>query len=155
MNTWRVVLRIVLLMVTFCGVAWAQNTGSIAGMVKDSSGGAVPDAAVVVTSPDHGINRQTVTNASGDYNVSALPAGSYDVIVTAPGFKKYQVKGVVLDVAQKANVDAVLDVGTVSTEVEVQGTTVAVETQTSDLTSTVNGTEISQLLLNGRNYTHN
>ena len=153
MNTWRVVLRIVLLMVTFCGVAWAQNTGSITGMVKDSSGGAVADAAVVVTNPDHGINRQTVTNSTGEYNVSGLPAGSYDVIVTATGFKKYQVKGVVLDVAQKANVDAVLEVGTVSTEVEVQGTTVAVETQTSDLTSTVNGTEISQLLLNGRNFT--
>jgi hypothetical protein len=154
MNSRRVVLRIGLLSLVSCGWAWAQNTGSIAGTVKDTSGAAVPDAGVVITSPDHGIHRQAVTNSIGDYNVFALPGGSYDVIVTATGFTMYRVKGVVLDVAQKASVNVVLKVGTVSTEVNVDGAAVAqVETQSSDQTTTVNGKEISQLLLNGRDYT--
>ncbi len=150
----RVTLPIVLLVLTFCVAAWAQDTGSITGTVTDPSGAAVVNAAVVVGSPDHGIDRHTVTNSAGEYNASALPGGTYNVLVTATGFKKYQAKGVVLDVAQKARVDVALQVGAATTEVVVEGTNVAqVETQSSDLSGTVTGKEISQLELNGRNFT--
>jgi hypothetical protein len=150
----RVLLGAALLAVTFCGAAWAQNTGSITGTVKDSSGATIPGATVVINNAEHGINRQTVTNASGEYNESALPQGRYDVIVTAAGFKKFQARGVVLDVAQKARVDIALEVGAITTEVVVEGSAVAqVETESSELSGTVNGKEISQLELNGRNFT--
>jgi len=149
----RVLLRIALLVVTFCGAAWAQ-TGSITGTVKDPTGAAIPNASVVVTSPERGITRNTTTNSTGEYNESALPEGSYDVIVTATGFKKYQVKRVKLDVAEKARVDASLEVGAATTEVVVEGSNVAqVETQSSELAGTVTGKEITQLELNGRNFT--
>jgi len=150
----RLLWWIGLLVATFSAAAWAQDTGSITGTVKDPSGAAISGAAVVVSSPDHGINRQTITNSTGDYNESALPGGTYDVIVTAAGFKKFQAKGVILDVAQKARVDVAMQVGATSTEVVVEGTSVAqVETQSSDLAGTVTGKEISQLELNGRNFT--
>jgi hypothetical protein len=150
----RVLLRIMLLTVTFCAAAWAQDTGSITGTVKDPSGASIANAEVVVSSADHGIDRRTVTNSSGDYNESGLPGGTYDIIVTASGFKKYQAKGVKLDVAQKARVDIPLQVGAATTEVTVEGSDVAqVETQSSDLSGTVNGKEVSQLELNGRNFT--
>jgi hypothetical protein len=144
----------ILSVLTFCAAAWAQNTGSITGTVKDPSGAAVAGATVIVASPERGINRQSTTNDSGDYNQSALPQGNYDVSVTAPGFKKFQAKGVVLDVAQKARVDVNLQVGAASTEIVVEGTNVAqVETQSSELAGTVTGKEITQLQLNGRNFT--
>jgi Carboxypeptidase regulatory-like domain len=152
MRSARVLLGILLLIL--CAAALAQDTGSITGTVKDPSGAAIAGAAVVVSSSDHGITRSTVTNSSGDYNESGLPGGTYDVIVTAAGFKKFQAKAVKLDVAQKARVDISMQVGTASTEVVVEGTSVAqVETQSSDLTGTVTGKEISQLELNGRNFT--
>ena len=148
------VFRIALLVVTFSAAAWGQDTGSITGTVKDSTGATVAGASVLVSSPDHGINRNTVTNSAGEYNESALPGGTYDVAVTATGFKKFQAKGVVLDVAQKARVDVTMQVGATSTEIVVEGTSVAqVETQSSELTGTVTGKEISQLELNGRNFT--
>ena len=154
MNLHRVLLRIVLLVVAFCAAAWAQDTGSITGTVKDPSGAAIANAAVTVSSSAHGIDRQTATNSTGDYNVSGLPGGTYDVVVTASGFKKYQAKGVKLNVAEKARVDISLQVGASTTEIIVEGVNVAqVETQSSDLTGTVNGKEISQLELNGRNFT--
>ena len=154
MKSHRLMLRIVLLVLTLCAAAWAQDTGSITGTVKDPSGAAVPNAAVVVASPDHGIDRHTVTNSQGDYNESGLPGGTYDLFVTATGFKKYQAKGVVLRVAEKARVDVGLEVGATTTEVIVQGENVAeVETQSSELSGTVTGKEISQLELNGRNFT--
>jgi Carboxypeptidase regulatory-like domain/TonB-dependent Receptor Plug Domain len=149
----RLLLRAIVLPTIFCAAAWAQ-TGSITGTVKDPSGAAVAGATVVITSPDHGINRQMATNSTGEYNESALPAGSYDVIVTAPGFKKFEAHRVVLDVAQKARVDVSLQVGAANTEVVVEGENVAqVETQSSELAGVVTGKEITQLELNGRNFT--
>ena len=154
MKLHRMLLRIGLLAVMSCMAAWAQDTGSITGTVKDSSGAAVSGAAVEVSSSDHGIVRQTVTNSSGDYNESGLPGGTYDVIVSATGFKKFQAKGVKLDVAEKARVDVNMQVGAISTEIVVEGASVAqVETQSSELSGTVNGKEISELGLNGRNFT--
>ena len=153
MKLHRLLLQGVLLFVTFCGAAWAQN-GSITGTVKDPSGAAVTGAAVVVTSPERGITRQMSTNSTGEYSEPALPPGSYNILVSAPGFKKYQAKGVTLDVAEKARVDVTLEVGSISTEVIVQGENVAqVETQSSELAGTVTGKEITQLELNGRNFT--
>src|SRR5208282_5541714 len=129
----RVLFHVVLSLLTLCGAAWAQ-TGSITGTVKDPSGAAIPGASVLVTSPERGINRQTTTNSTGEYNESALPEGSYDIFVTAKGFKKYEVRRVKLDVAEKARVDAALEVGATTTEVIVEGTNVAqVETQSSEL----------------------
>ena len=149
----RVLLQVVLLGVTFCGAAWAQN-GSITGTVKDPSGAALSGATVVISSPERGINRQTTTNSTGDYNESALSPGTYNIMVSATGFKKYQAKDVKLDVGEKARVDVTLEVGSISTEVVVQGENVAqVETQSSELAGTVSGKEITQLNLNGRNFT--
>jgi Carboxypeptidase regulatory-like domain len=153
MKSSRLVLGI-LIVLTFCAAGWAQTTGSITGTVKDPSGAAIAGATVVVASPERGINREMATNSTGDYNQSGLPAGNYDIGVTASGFKKYQAKGVKLDVAEKARVDVTLQVGTTSTEVVVEGTAVAqVETQSSDLSGVVTGKQITQLELNNRNYT--
>src|SRR5579862_1422734 len=131
-----------------------QDTASITGTVTDPSGAAIPGAQVTLTSTEKGIKHAAASNASGDYLFSALPIGSYDLMVAAPGFKKYQAAGIVLRVAQKARVDVAMEVGAEATEVTVQGTSVAqVETQSSDLSGTVTGKEITQLELNGRNFT--
>jgi hypothetical protein len=148
----RVLLGMLLILV-FGVAGWAQ-TGSITGTVRDPSGAAVAGATVVVTSPERGITRQMETNSTGDYNQSGLSEGNYDIIVTAAGFKKYQAKAVKLDVSEKARVDVTLQVGAASTEIVVEGTNVAqVETQSSELAGTVTGKEITQLQLNGRNFT--
>ncbi len=132
----------------------AQDTASITGTVTDPTGAAIPGAPVTLTSPELGINRATTSNATGDYLFSALPIGSYSLTVTAPGFKKFEAAGIILRVAQKARVDVAMRVGAAKEEVTVEGTNVAqVETQSSDLGGTVTGKEISQLELNGRNFT--
>ena len=133
---------------------FAQDTASITGSVTDPSGAAIPGAQVTVTSLEQGINRAATSNSTGDYLFAALPIGSYNLTVAAPGFKKFQATGIILRVAQKARVDVAMQVGGINTEVTVEGTNVAqVETQSSDLSGTVTGKEITQLQLNGRNFT--
>ena len=76
--------------------ALGQDTASITGTVTDPSGAAVASAQVTLASPERGINRSSPTNESGDYLFGAVPGGSYDLVIVAPGFKKYQAKGVKL-----------------------------------------------------------
>jgi hypothetical protein len=135
------------------GLALGQNSASITGSVRDASGSAVPGAKVVVTEPAKASVWTTTTNAEGDYLVGGLSAGTYTVTITASGFKKYYAENMVLEVAQKARVDAKLELGEVTTEVAVQGTSAAqVETQSAEMSGTVTQKEISQLVLNGRNF---
>ena len=132
----------------------AQDTASITGTVTDPTGADIPGAQVTVTNLEHGINRAATSNGTGDYLFAALPIGSYDLTVVAPGFKKFQATGIILRVAQKARIDVAMQVGGSTTEVTVEGTSVAqVDTQSSELAGTVTGKEITQLQLNGRNFT--
>jgi len=132
----------------------AQDTASITGTVTDPSGAAVAGAQVTLASPEHGVERAVPTNNSGGYLFGSLPIGSYNLTVAMPGFKTYKAKGIILQVAQKARVDVALQVGGAKEEVMVVGSSVAqVETQNSELSGVVNGKEISQLELNGRNFT--
>ena len=143
-----------MLMLCFSAVLWAQTTGSITGTVHDGTGAVIANAQVTISDTAKGISRSTSSNAEGEYLVAGLGQGVYDVLVTAEGFKKYQAKGVILDVAQKARIDVAMEIGAASVEVTVIGTSIAqVETQSSDLAGTVTGKEISQLQLNGRNFT--
>jgi hypothetical protein len=132
----------------------AQDTGYISGTVMDKSGAAVVGAEVVITNTTGSLTRTTASNGDGAYVVAGLPGATYNISVTAKGFQKFTAHGVVLDVAQKARVDVQLTVGSVNEEVVVTGDSVAqVETQSSDLTSTVTGKQISELEMNGRNFT--
>ncbi|HVO80189.1 MAG TPA: TonB-dependent receptor [Terriglobales bacterium] len=134
--------------------AFAQDTGQITGTVKDPSGASIANAQVSISSPERGIDRLTNTNTAGDYLVGGLPPGSYNLSITAPGFKTFQASGIILRVGQKTRADASLEVGSVTTEVTVEGTGIGnVETQSSDLAGTVTGKQITQLELNGRVFT--
>src|SRR5208282_3260228 len=134
---------------------YAQDTASLTGTVRDTTDAIVANAEVVVSNAEHAIRRTTVTNSAGEYSVAALPApSSYDVTVTAAGFKKFVAAGVILNVAQKARVDVTLQVGASNMVMTVEGTSVAqVDTESSALGNTISGKEITQLELNGRDFT--
>jgi len=145
---------VILAALVFPAVAVAQDTGAITGTVRDNSGAVIQGAQVKVSSTAGGNDRTTVTNSEGDYLAAGLPGGTYNLTITAKGFKTFKGNGVVLRVGQKARVDATLAVGDVATEIVVQGEQLnQVETQSSDLAGTVTGKQITQLELNGRNYT--
>ena len=143
-----------LLLLSTSFVTRAQDTGYISGTVTDKSGAAVAGAEVVVTNTAGSLTRTTTTNSDGAYVAAGLPGATYNIVVMAKGFQKYTAQNFVLDVAQKARVDVQLVVGAVNEEVVVTGESVAqVQTQSSEIGGTVNGTQIAQLQLNGRNFT--
>src|SRR6266480_3338225 len=101
--------------------AQVSTTGKISGTVTDSSGGAVPTAAVSVKSTALLAPRSTHTEADGSYLFDLLPPGTYELTVTAPGFSTQSQTGIVLTAGFTATVNSKLQVGEVTQVVKVEG----------------------------------
>jgi hypothetical protein len=142
---------VALLCLTSAQFLAAQTTTTLYGTVTDRSGAIVPGAQVTAKNLGTNLTRSAETNAEGQYRLEFLPIGSYSVEVTATGFKKFVQKGITLDVNVNARVDAPLDLGTVTEEVDVTASAPLVNTDNSQIGRTVENSEITTLPLVGRN----
>jgi len=135
-----------------CATVWGQavSTSQITGTVQDSSGSAVPGAVVKATQTATGAARTVTTGADGSYVLTSLPVGPYQLEVTKEGFTKYVQSGIVLQVASNPTIDAVLKVGAVTEQVNVQADATMVETHSSGIGSVVDNQRILEMPLNGR-----
>jgi hypothetical protein len=134
--------------------SWAQSTvgtGSITGTITDPTGAVVSDAKVVVTNVRTGQSINVTANASGAYNSGPLDPGSYKVQVSAKGLSSVsQAVGVELGNTATANVK--LQLGQENQVIEVQASTVAVNTEQAEVQGVLNSDQIANLPVNGRNF---
>jgi len=133
--------------------AWSQGvTGVISGTITDPKY-AIRGATVVVTNADTGATAWTgETNSAGIYRAADLPAGRYNVGVTATGFKRQQVTGVELFVDRRADVSVSMQVGDVVETVTVEGGTRGqLASDSSSLGATITPSELEALPLPSRN----
>ncbi len=126
-------------------------TGTILGTVTDPSGAAVAAAEVIITNTATGVVSRTRSLASGDFVQPLLPIGSYTVVFEAKGFKGYRVTGINLGSDAKVRVDASLTLGSVNDSIEVKAEALALQTDASDLNSTVSNNVINSVPNIGRN----
>ncbi|HUI41275.1 MAG TPA: carboxypeptidase-like regulatory domain-containing protein [Terriglobia bacterium] len=141
--------------VVFLGVclgSWAQDTASIVGTVKDSSGGVIAAARVTVSNPEKGFTRELVSNSVGEYSAQIIPIGNYVVTAQVPGFHTLVRSGITVGVGQVLRVDLTMAVGQATQEVTVSGSAAKVETETAAISGVITGTQIANLDLNGRNF---
>src|ERR1700691_358333 len=95
----------------FVSAAFAQtDRGTITGTVSDPAGAVVPNAPVEAKNVATDAVYPTASSATGNYTIAQLPAGTYDLSVTVPGFKKYIRTGIIVEVAGTDRVDATLEV---------------------------------------------
>jgi len=146
----RVVVRssIRLAMQALCCIAmlntggWAQTArGSLHGTVTDPSGAAVTKADVVVTGPS-GTAVHALTNQVGAYEVKGLPAGTYGIQVTAPGFSNYEVDGIQVIAGESQKMDISLSIAVQQEKVTVSDQSVGLDTSAES--------NASQLVLTGK-----
>jgi outer membrane receptor protein involved in Fe transport len=128
-------------------------TAGITGIVKDSSGGVVPTAKITATNAGTQAHYNAVADQTGAYTFRALPVGTYNLQADVAGFKRFEAKGVRLQVNEVARVDMALEVGTATETVSVAAQAVSVDTSSPTLQTVVDQKRIEELPLNGRNAT--
>src|SRR5713226_8561222 len=144
---------LIISLLAFVPSVFAQKiTGTITGVVTDDSGAVLPDASVTVTSTQTGASRTMTTGSDGSFSFPELNPGVYNVSVTKQGFKKVTTRNVELHVSDITTVPIKLPVGGMVELVEVQATAVQVETQSGTVGNVVNGQEVRELPMNGRNF---
>jgi hypothetical protein len=124
-------------------------SASLYGTVTDPTSAAVPSATIVATNVATGIGNGTTTDAAEDYTLPSLPPATYDIKIEKAGFRTTVISGVTLLVDQKARVDVQLNVGQISTSVEVT----LVETKTASVGTVVGSQQVGDLPLNLRRIT--
>lgn len=136
------------------GRAGAQsNVGSISGAVTDSSGASVPACQITATNPQTGLTRSVTTQDQGIYVFAELPAGTYNIRAGKEGFRQNEQSGVVLDAASRRTVNFTLVLGALSESVSVSAAAEQVQTSTGDVSHVISDRQLSQIALNGGNYT--
>ena len=135
------------------GICRAQiSTATLEGIVTDPSGGVVAGATVVAKNLGTQVTRSVTTNGNGEYTIPNLAVAHYSLTVTAPGFKTYTVEDVEVQVAQRATVNATLEIGGVEQEITVGAASPIVETAQSSVGQVVNPITVERMPLNGRSF---
>jgi hypothetical protein len=134
--------------------ALAQTSaGKVLGNVSDSSGAAIAGATLTIRNVGTGAQRVATVSPQGHYQLDSVQVGAYELTIEQPGFKKYIVPSVIVTVNEETRVDAVLQVGDVSSSVTVSDTVSnTVQTTSATLGKVVEERQIVALPLNGRNF---
>lgn len=148
----RLTLLFTLLVMSSNAVRAQSTSARVVGTVTDVQGGAVPRVTVTITNSETNFVRTANTDDEGNYNLTNIPIGVYQVSAELTGFKRAVLPQVQLVVDQTARVDLRLETGEVSEQVTVQAETPLVDSETSTVGQVIGNQTIVQLPLNGRNF---
>jgi Carboxypeptidase regulatory-like domain len=143
---------IVMLILSVGRLMAQSDNGSIVGTVTDPTGAAIPNAAVAVTNVDTGLQFHATSNGAGEFTISAVPRGNYKAEASEKGFQTQDVNFSV-DVSTAQTLVFKLVPGEVSTTVQVTGAAPLVDTTDATIGETIQGEQVTELPLNGRNFT--
>src|SRR5580698_9221590 len=144
---------VLILVLCLAGLALGQtDTGRLIGTISDATGAVIDHAAVTVTNTGTARTVSVETNDSGQYVINALSAGKYHVEIKKDGFKT-ATADLTLEVSQVQEISLKLEAGSVTTTVDVTSGVPLVDTATSSLGEVIQGRQVTELPLNGRNFT--
>ena len=128
------------------------NTADVIVTVTDSSGAAVPSAAVTITNAGTNVSRTINTSEAGVYTFTSLQVGVYNLRVQAAGFAPYDARDARLAAGDRLRLDAKLTIGAKAESVEVSATAPALQTDSSTIGALITDKAVQDLPLNGRNF---
>ena len=142
-----------MILISGCLVRLAAQslTGQITGTVRDQAGAVVPQATVELIQDDTAARREAVSEGNGTFTFPELLRGAYSISITAPGFKRYEQKGIVLNAAERLVLtNVVLELGEVQQSVSVTAEAARVQTQSAERAGLLSTEQLRDLPARGR-----
>src|SRR5258708_2030658 len=152
MNSVRRISQLLLVLIVPIALFAQSDTARLTGTVTDPNGAVVTGATITVTNLGTQRAVSVVSSSVGSYVVPALPPGGYQVVVKQPGFQTLT-QNITLQTQQVAALDLQLTVGQATESMVVTGDLPLVEAASSNISDVVVGRQITELPLNGRNFT--
>jgi hypothetical protein len=121
------------------------DRGTITGEISDPAGAVVANAAIEARHIETGTVYPSQSTSTGNYTISQLPVGTYEVSVTVPGFKKFVRTGLTVQVAETLRVDIQLEVGASTESVTVQADAALLKTESGELSHNVTTETVDNL----------
>ncbi len=126
--------------------ASAQTSkGILAGVTRDQTGAAVPNATVFITDQASGATRTATTSAEGAYRFDAIDPGPYTIAVTSPGFQRFEIKNVQVQSSIVTSYNVAISIGNASDVVTVEADNATINTENGQLAGVINAAEIDKL----------
>jgi hypothetical protein len=143
-----------LLLLMTAGASALGQTGTVAGHVTDQQQAVIPGASIQVVSEDGAIKKDATSDVDGAYSIADLAPGKYRISVRAQGFTNAESDLIVLVAGAKLVRDVQLQIAAASSDVTVVGnnTQATIELDTATLSTTLSTKEITNIGLNGRNF---
>ncbi len=132
-------------------VSAQTGTAAIFGKVTDQQGGALPGVTVTVASASTGLTRSAVTDPTGDYQILAVPPGTYDIRLELQGFRSAVREQVTLQVDVRTRMDVPMELGAMSETIEVTSIVSPLNTTDASLGNVITGNQVQSLPLEARN----
>jgi hypothetical protein len=134
-------------LVTSSSLFAQTGLATLTGTVTDQTGAVVPNVPVKAVHLDTGTVLSGVTSATGNYTISQMPIGRYQITVEATGFKTFRREGISLAAAQTLRIDVSMEVGATSDSVTVNADASLLKTETAGLVQNVTLSQIQNLSL--------
>lgn len=125
------------------------DRATITGTVSDPDRAVVPGARVEARNVETGTVYPTTTTSTGNYVIPLLPGGSYQVMVSVQGFKKFVRSGLTVETAQVMRIDVLLEIGSASDSVTVDGNATLLRTESGAVSHNVSGSYLADLPILG------
>ncbi len=121
------------------------DRGTLTGTVTDPAGAVVANVSLTVRNVQTGAAYQTASTDTGNYTLPQLPAGTYEMTVSAAGFKNFVRQNIALQVAQTLRLDVPLEIGAASESVTVTAEVSLLKTESGDLSHNVTAARVNSL----------
>jgi hypothetical protein len=140
--------RLVALLAFSLAVFGQSDRGTITGTISDPANAVIPNASVTARNSESGAQYKTVTTPTGNYTLSQLPAGPYDLSIEAAGFNKFTQQGIRVQVAQAARIDIALQVGGATESITVNADAPLLKTDSGEQSHNISTLRMNALPLN-------
>lgn len=142
----------IILLLLLASPALGQSTATLQGTVSDPTGAVVPNAKIVVRNQATGVERTAQTDTDGNYQVAALPVGTYNVEVQAQGFQTQVANQLRIEVGRTVVQNFSLAIGSVAQMITVTSELPMVETATTSVGTVIDQRTVQEIPLNGRHF---
>ena len=151
----RIAISLVLCVCVTPAAAHAQGgsaTATLSGKVVDDTGAILPGVSVTVTNLSNNQSRTSQTNGEGIYRFTGLAPSQYSLRAELQGFASYVIETFTLNIGAAANLDATMQVSSLSETVTVTGESAIIEAARTDLSTVITKEQIETLSSNNRNF---